>query len=75
MIVFTGPYTSVSDIISIEIHIMIDPAGRTMVSLIHIHVTEFPVHASRAGYHQESVLITEDKVRAYYINQTLPLDS
>ena len=28
-----------------------------------------------AFFHQESVLITEDKVRAYYINQPLPLDS
>ncbi len=28
-----------------------------------------------AFFHQESVLITEDRVRAYYINQSLQLDS
>lgn len=28
-----------------------------------------------AFFHQESVLITEDRVRAYYINQTLQEDS
>ena len=28
-----------------------------------------------AFFHQESVLITEDRVRAYYINQPLPLDN